>query len=220
VTLPEYDLRLCLVTDENMYRDEDHLARIVSCAVDGGVTMVQLREKQADRTSMIRKGLLLKEILRARNVPLIINDHVDVALEVNAAGVHLGQSDMPVLQARRLLGDRSIIGLSVETKEHALVSNSLPVDYIGLSPVFSTTTKKDIAAPLGLEGVREITGLCRHSAMAIGGIDLQNAAEVIHAGANGVAVVSYLMQAPDVSAAARSMKDEIEKARKSSYHSR
>ena len=220
MSLSKDHLQLCLVTDENMYDDENHLARIVSQAIDGGVTMVQLREKQADHRSMIRKGRLLKEILHARGIPLIINDHVEVALAVNAHGVHLGQSDMPVLQARKLLGNKKIIGLSVETKEHALASNLLPIDYVGLSPVFNTTTKEDIATPLGLEGVQEIARLCRHPAMAIGGINLGNAADVIMAGANGVAVVSYLMQAQEVSTATKLMKDGIERICERPNHSR
>ncbi|TRX60895.1 thiamine phosphate synthase [Fulvivirga sp. M361] len=205
------DIRLCLVTDETMYKDEDHLAHIVSSAVAGGVTMVQLREKTADTKSKIRKGLLLKKVLYTSSVPLIINDDVEVALTVDAEGVHLGQSDMPVNEARKLLGKDKIIGISVESKAHAIEANSLPVDYVGLSPVFQTGTKKDIATPLHLEGVREITELSHHHAMGIGGIHLQNAAEVVRAGADGIAVVSYLMQATDVKEAARCMKEAIEK---------
>ncbi len=205
------DLRLCLVTDENMYRDDEHLCRIVLSAIAGGATIVQLREKKADTRSMTRKGALLKEIL-PQGVPLIINDRVDVALAVNADGVHLGQSDMPVAYARKLLGKNKIIGLSVETKEHALEANTLPIDYIGLSPVFSTATKQDIATPLGLPGIKEITCISQHPSLGIGGITLSNVAAVIRAGADGVAVVSYLMQAPDSRNAAKSMKDAIEEA--------
>lgn len=204
-------MRLCLVTDENMYEDDQHLAHIILSAIAGGTTMVQLREKKADTRSMIRKGALLREIL-PKHVPFIINDRVDIALAVDADGVHLGQSDMPVAYARKLLGENKIIGLSVETKEHAVEANALPVDYIGLSPVFSTATKQDIATPLDLSGVKEITRISQHPSLGIGGITLSNVASVIKAGADGVAVVSYLMQASDPMNAAKSMKDALEEA--------
>ena len=199
-------LRLYLVTDRHLAGQRD-LADIVQSAVRGGVTMVQLREKDLSAREFIAEGRRLKEILRPAGVPLIINDRVDVALACGADGVHIGQSDMPCSEARRLLGPRAIIGLSVENMRQVAEANLLDVDYIGVSPVFSTPTKTDTAPPFGLEGLREACALSVHPAVAIGGVNASNASQLRRAGADGVAVVSAIVSSPDPCRAAGELKN-------------
>jgi thiamine-phosphate pyrophosphorylase len=147
----------------------------------------------------------LKALLGPLRVPLLINDRVDVALAAGADGVHLGQSDFDPAAARRLLGDQAILGLSVETMEQAEQAASLPVDYLGVSPIYPTPTKTDVATSWGLAGLAKLRRASRHELIAIGGINAGNAAEIIAAGADGLAVVSALVAAPDPAAAAREL---------------
>ena len=195
-------LKVYLVTDRPLCLGRP-LEWIVEEAVRGGATMVQLREKEADTRDFVALGLKLKELLAPMGVPLIINDRIDVALAVDADGVHIGQSDMPYEMARRLLGPDKIIGLSVENMDEVLAANRLDVDYVGVSPVYGTPTKTDTATPFGLEGLRRAAALSVHPAVAIGGMNERTASDVFAAGACGVAVVSAICSAPDPRAAAR-----------------
>ncbi len=144
---------------------------------------------------------------------MIINDRVDVALASGADGVHLGQRDLPVREARRLLGRDAIIGLSVETPAQALDAESLDVDYLGVSPIFSTPTKPDAGAPWGLEGLRSLRARTRRVLVAIGGIDASNAESVLAAGADGLAVVSAICASADPEAAARRLRNVVDRFR-------
>ena len=198
-------LRLYLVTDRPLSLGRD-LAWIVEEAVAGGVTIVQLREKDIDTREFVALGLRLKEILTPLGVPLIINDRVDVALAVDADGVHIGQSDMPYDIARRLLGPEKIIGLSVETQAQVLEANKLDVNYIAVSPVYSTATKTDTALPFGLEGLRQAVAASGHPVVAIGGMNAATAPDVFAAGVDGIAVVSAICSAPDPRAAAAALR--------------
>ena len=195
-------LRLYLVTDRGLSLGRD-IAWVVEEAVKGGVTMVQLREKDIDTRQFIELGLKLKELLRPTGVPLIINDRVDVALAVDADGVHIGQSDMPYEVARRLLGPTKIIGLSAENMAQMEEANALDIDYIAISPVYSTATKTDTAPPFGIDGLREAVRLTRHPSVAIGGMNAGTAPAVFATGVDGIAVVSAICGAPDPAAAAR-----------------
>ena len=195
-------LKLYLVTDSALAGDRN-IEDIVREAVEGGVTMVQLREKGLDTRQFIERAKKLKEILHG--VPLIINDRVDVALASDADGVHLGQSDMPCTTARQILGPDKIIGLSVENREQIIEANTLDVDYIGISPVFATPTKTDTAAPFGLDGLREAAEISKHPTVAIGGMNAGTAGEVFAAGADGIAVVSAIVCAPDPRKAAEEL---------------
>ena len=210
-------LRLYLVTDRplSLWRE---LEWIVAEAVSGGVTMVQLREKKADTRDFVALGLKLKELLKPMGVPLIINDRIDVALAVDADGVHIGQSDMPYGIDRRLLGPDKIIGLSVETLDEVLEANKLDVDYVAVSPVYGTPTKTDTAPPFGLEGLRRAVELSVHPIVAIGGMNESTAADVFAAGADGIAVVSAICSAPEPCEAARRLKG-IAEGRDSSLRS-
>ena len=198
------DLRLYLVTDRTLAGGRD-IRWIVREAVAGGVTMVQLREKDIDTRDFVDIAMHLKRILQPSGVPLIINDRIDVALASEADGVHLGQSDMECEIARRILGPDKIIGLSVENMDQVRESCNLPVDYIGISPVFSTRTKLDTAPPFGYDGTREAARISSHPTVAIGGINENNASEVIACGVDGIAVVSAIVSVPRPDAAARSL---------------
>lgn len=204
------DLNLYLVTDRPLSLGRD-MEWIVTQAVEGGVTMVQLREKDADTREFIELAQRLKAVLAPLGVPLLINDRVDVALAVDADGVHIGQSDMPYEMARRLLGPDKIIGLSVENMDDVRRANELDVDYIGISPVYSTTTKTDTAAPFGLEGLREAVRLSVHPTVAIGGMNARTAADVMACGTDGIAVVSAIVSADSPLEAARNLKEIVGK---------
>ncbi len=199
-------LRLYLVTDQASLRGRT-LADVVLAAVQGGVRCVQLREKAQSTRDFVALALAVKDLLAPHGVPLIINDRLDVALACGAQGVHLGQSDMPVMLARRLLPPEVFIGLSVENLADVARAAGQPVDYLGISPVYATTTKTDTAVPWGLAGVRQVRTMTALPLVAIGGIHHGNAAQVLQAGADGLAVVSAICSAPDPQAAARSFQD-------------
>jgi len=185
------DLSLYLVTERSLSLSRE-IEWIVEQAVQGGVTAVQLREKHCSDGEFKALASSIKKITSPYGVPLIINDRIEVALAIDADGIHVGQSDIAPIEARKLLGKEKIIGLSVENMSQTEEANGLDIDYIGISPVFSTDTKKDIAPPFGLEGVRNVSKISRHPAVAIGGINLSNAGEVIESGADGIAVVSAI----------------------------
>ena len=202
------DVSLYLVTDRGLSKGRTH-EFIVKEAVKGGVTMVQLREKDVTTREFFQLAKRLKKSLSPLGVPLIINDRLDIALAVDAEGLHVGQSDLPYEVARKILGPDKIIGLSVETIEQARLANELDVDYIGLSPVFSTPTKTDTSKPLGLEGIREIAKFTKHKTVAIGGINSTNASEIIKSGADGIAVVSAIVLADDPRLAAAELTGKL-----------
>lgn len=183
---------LYLVTDPELCGKEEFFFEKVESAVKGGVGCVQLREKDISTKDFIEKGLKLKELLHPYSTQLIINDRVDVALVIEADGVHIGQSDMSYPLARKILGKDKIIGLSVETWEQVEQAQNWDVDYLGVSPVFATQTKTDYHKPWGLEGLKKIQNYSRHPLVAIGGIKLENALSVLEAGADSLAIVSAI----------------------------
>ena len=192
----QHDFRLHLVTDRALSLGRD-LVTIVDAAVQGGVTVVQLREKDCATREFVNLGRAVAKRLEGTGVPLLINDRVDVALAVGTDGVHIGQSDMDYTDARRLLGPEAIIGLSVESVADVQAAETLNVDYLGLSPVFVTPTKQELEQQLGLEGVAAIRRCSRHQLVAIGGIHSDNMNTILQAGADGIAVVSAICSAPD-----------------------
>jgi thiamine-phosphate pyrophosphorylase len=206
------DYSLYLVTDRGLARGRSTLD-IVNAAVSGGVTCVQLREKDCPTLEFIEQALAIKNFLAAREVPLIINDRIDVALAVAAAGVHLGQSDMPLEMARKITGRSMLIGISAESVQDAVEAEKGGADYLGVSPIYATPTKSDTAPPLGLEGLREIRNRVKIPLVAIGGLNKSTAAEVIRHGADGVAVVSAIVAADDPGKSALNLKQIIDKAR-------
>lgn len=209
------DFSLYLVTDRGLSLGRD-TAGIVRAAVAGGATCVQLREKSCGTREFVREARAVRDILAGTGVPLIINDRVDVALAVGADGVHLGQTDMPLADARRLTGPDMLIGVSAECVEDAVRAQAGGADYIGVSPVFATPTKTDTAPPLGLGGVAAIRAAVSLPVVGIGGIGPANAAEVIRAGCDGIAVVSAIVSAADPERAAAELLTIIRKAREES----
>ena len=209
----QLDLSLYLVTDRNLTLNRP-LLEVVEQAVKGGVTVVQLREKDCSSKAFFEEAVKLKKLLSTYDIPLIINDRLDIALAVDAEGLHIGQHDIPYPIARKLLGKEKVIGLSVESLKDLEVANGWDVDYIGLSPVFDTSTKTDTATALGLEGVRELTRISKHPSVGIGGIDRYNAASIIQAGADGLAVVSAIMSQLNPLEAAKELKTIIQNNQK------
>jgi thiamine-phosphate pyrophosphorylase len=188
---------LYLVTDPDLSlgRPEEEVVRR---AVEAGVTMVQYRDKDTSTRRMIEKARLLADICRPAGVALIVNDRVDVAVAAGADGVHLGQDDMEPGDARRIAGDSAIIGISVTTVEEVREAEAAGADYLGANGVFPTGTKTDLGEPLGLEGVSKLASAASLPVVAIGGIKADNAGDIITAGADGVAVVSYIVSAEDI----------------------
>jgi len=200
-------LTLYLVTDTALCGDRGVVAT-VEAAVAGGVTAVQLRDPRATTRELYDLAVALRTVLDGTGIPLIVNDRLDVALAAGAAGVHLGQSDLPVRRARELGGDL-IIGLSVSTPDDVARANELPagtVDYVGIGPVFATPTKPDAGQPLGVEGISALRAATTLSAVAIGGITPDNAAKVVAGGVDGICVVSSICAAADPAAAARALR--------------
>jgi thiamine-phosphate pyrophosphorylase len=202
---------LHLVTDRALCGGRP-LEEIVLEAVRGGAASVQLREKTLDTARFIEEAARLQALLAPLGVPLIINDRLDVALAVGAAGLHVGQGDIPCEEARRALGPRAILGLSVETWEDVERAQDQPVDYLGVSPVFDTPTKTDTRGAWGLAGVARIRARSRHPLVAIGGLNEGNIGDVVRAGAEGIAVVSALCAAKDPRAAAEKLSRIIREA--------
>lgn len=207
------DYGLYLVTDRSLSLGRP-IEDVISAAIRGGVTIVQLREKDCSTREYIKLAKRVKSILKPFNIPLIINDRVDVALVAGADGVHVGQSDIPYKDARRLLGPDAIVGLSVETLEQALEAEELDADYLGVSAIFATPTKTNISNIWGIEGLRKLRSHSRHILVGIGGINTTNAESVMKAGADGLAVVSAICSAPDPEEISRQLRSIVDKVRK------
>ena len=180
--------RLYPLTDRRL-SGLSHAEQVAQLA-EGGATLVQLREKSLSPLDFYREAEAALQVARARGVKIIINDRVDLALALNADGVHLGQDDLPPEAARRVLGPGAIIGFSTHNLEQARLAVEMPVDYIAIGPVFVTSTKQASEAPVGLEGVRvALTAVAGRPLVAIGGITLENGADVLNAGASAVSVI-------------------------------
>jgi thiamine-phosphate pyrophosphorylase len=206
------DMRgLYLVTDRALCGHRT-VVDVVLMALRGGAACIQLREKNASTRDFVEEAQRIKAVMAPYRATLIINDRIDVALAAGADGIHIGQRDMPYEMARRLMGPRAIIGLSVETWEDVEIARTLAVDYLGVSPIFETPTKTDTRGAWGLEGLARIRAATDCPLVAIGGLNAANAADVIRSGADSVAVVSAICGAPDPLQAARELNDIIEDA--------
>lgn len=184
------DLTLYLVTDKS--NDVEKFLETIEEAIKGGVTVVQIREKTADTLDFYNLALKVKEITTKYNIPLIINDRVDVALAIDADGVHVGQSDMPCDVTRKLVGENKIVGISAATVEEAKKAESDGADYIGTGAVFPTATKDD-ASSVTINELKEIVNSIKIPVVAIGGINHENASELTDSGIAGISVVSAIM---------------------------
>ncbi|WP_405296082.1 thiamine phosphate synthase [Methanobrevibacter sp.] len=184
------DLSLYLVTDES--EDVEKFLKTIEEAIKGGVSVVQIREKTADTLDFYNLSLKVKEITTKYGVPLIINDRVDIALAIDADGVHVGQSDMPCEVTRKLVGSDKIVGVSAATIEEAKKAENDGADYIGTGAIFPTATKDD-APKITKKDLKEIVDSINIPVVAIGGINLDNASELSDTGIKGLSVVSAIM---------------------------
>jgi len=207
------DWTLYVITDAKLSRGRSHL-EVAREAIKGGASLIQLRDKEMSTRQLVETARKIKELTDEASIPLIINDRLDVALAVDADGVHVGQDDMPAALARQLIGPHKILGVSASTLEEALQAEREEANYVSASPVFTTPTKPDAPPPTGLEGLRAIVEAVNLPVIAIGGIDEKNATEVMEAGAQGVAVISAVVSAPDIAAAARRLRETLETARR------
>lgn len=204
------DYRLYFVTDSRLNRGYPVLEQ-VELALQGGVRIIQIREKELPVREFIALASQALELTRAHGAFLIVNDSPEVAASVGADGVHLGQEDMPPGDARKMLGEDAIVGLSVKTVEQAVRGEEAGVDYLAVSGVFPTTTKEDVGYCAGLKGVALIRESTRLPIVGIGGINLGNCRSVIDAGAHGIAVVTAITMAEDIPSACRCLLEEMGK---------
>ncbi|MFZ0058479.1 MAG: thiamine phosphate synthase [Acidimicrobiales bacterium] len=206
----ELDLSLYLVADVDVC-GERGLVETVRAAVAGGVTTVQLRDHGATTHELLDAALALRDLLATSGVGLVVNDRLDVAMAAGADGVHLGQSDLPVEAAREIAGPEFVIGWSVTNFAEAKIAADLPpgtVDYLGVGPIYSTQTKLDAAAPMGVEGLRAVCAISSVPCVAIGGITADRVAELVGVGAVGIAVVAAICSAADPRAAAAELRNQ------------
>jgi thiamine-phosphate pyrophosphorylase len=178
-------------------------------AVACGTRIIQYRSKEASTAVLFREAMLLKRICSGTGSRLLINDRVDIALAVDADGVHLGQDDLPYGEARRLLGRDKLIGMSVHSVQEALQAERAGADYLGVGPIFQTATKGDAGSPCGIETLRAIRQACRVPLVAIGGIDLSRVQDVVQAGADMVCAISAVAAGPDVASGIKKFQKEF-----------
>jgi thiamine-phosphate pyrophosphorylase len=198
-------LKLYLVLDPDLCGGTEGMIRTAVAAVENGVTMVQLRSKEMNKGQWYQAGIALKAALSPYNVPLIVNDHVDVAMAIDADGVHVGQKDLPVAAVRKLIGPEKWLGLSTSYAEQIAAVPTDIVDYIGTGPVFPTNSKKDADPALGLETLKAFMQNKPCPVVAIGGITADTAAAVMRCGPDGIAVVSAICGQDDPALATKEL---------------
>ncbi|MEW9032497.1 MAG: thiamine phosphate synthase [Planifilum fimeticola] len=208
-----YSLYLVMGSQDCRGRDP---VRVLDLAIDGGITLYQFREKNSGLTlrETVSLGERLRHLCRERNIPFIVNDRADLALLLDADGLHVGQDDLPVREARRLIGPHRLLGVSAETVEEAEQALRDGADYLGVGPIYATATKPDAGKPIGTRAIAEMRKRLSSPVpiVGIGGIDVPGVAEVIQAGADGVAVVSAIAGKPDPRQAAKDLLQAVERA--------
>ncbi len=202
-------LALHVLTDREWSRGRDILT-VSSAALDGGATAIQLRDKTASTRTLVEVGQALRVLTRERGSLLIVNDRIDVALAIDADGAHVGQDDMPAHIARQLLGPDRILGISAGSLEEASRAVAAYADYVSIGPVHPTRAKADAGPPTGIQLITEVAARYSTPLMAIGGITPENVGEIIRAGAVGVAVISTVVNAEDITAAAHRLSTVIQ----------
>jgi thiamine-phosphate pyrophosphorylase len=208
-------LHLTLVTDKKNTSIPSYLELIEQC-IKGGITCVQLREKLLPYEELLLFGRALKRILDKNNIPLIINDYVELCIQLDAAGVHLGQTDGDPITARAMLGPNKIIGISTDTIPQVTQAKALPVDYLGVGAIFPTDSKPDVHTIWGLDGLKLAAQASAHPLVAIGGINENNAHSVIRSGAHGIAAIGVFHNAHDPCQTTHNLLTTINQA----YHDR
>lgn len=200
------DLLLYAVTDRRWLADGETLYQVVEQAIDGGVTFVQLREKGLAKDLFLEEAREIKKLCNARKIPFVINDSVDIALAMDADGVHVGQSDMEAGDVREKLGPDKIIGVSAQTVEQAKLAEAHGADYLGVGAVFATGSKDD-AVEVGPQTLRDICQAVSIPVIAIGGISKENVSQLTGSGICGIAVISAIFAQKDVKAASKELHD-------------
>ena len=208
--MKKLDLSLYVITDENLIKKD--IGKAVEKAIKGGATVVQYRAKNKDSRTMYKEAQEIKKVCDRYNVPLIINDRVDIALAVNADGVHVGQEDLDVEVVRRIIGFDKIVGLSTKNLKQVKEANHLPVDYIGFGSIFPTETKED-AKVSGIENLKKAIEISLVPVVAIGGINISNVDEVLSAGCTNIAVVSAVFKGKEIEENAKKLKNKIKKGK-------
>ena len=203
-SLPDARLIFHVLTDRAWSRGRSML-EVARAAIDGGARVIQLRDKEASTRELVEEGIALRKLTRQRGVLLIVNDRIDVALAIDADGAHVGQDDMPGEMARKLLGPDRILGISAGNMEEAIAAVAAGADYLGVGPIYPTAAKADAGDPVGLQLIADIARLYTTPIIAIGGINAKNANDVMHAGANGVAVITAVVNAEDITEAAKNL---------------
>jgi thiamine-phosphate pyrophosphorylase len=201
---PKADYSLYLVTDRVILKGRD-LLQAVEEAIQGGVTLVQLREKTISSRDFYTLALHMKDLTRKYRIPLIINDRLDIMLAVDADGLHVGEDDLPLATARRLLGPDKILGYSAGNVTEALRGQEEGADYLGSGPVYPTGSKADAGEPIGLTGLQAIKESVKIPVVAIGGIDLGRIPKVRETGVDGIAVISAILGQPDPKEASKAL---------------
>ncbi len=208
-------LSLYAITDENLLKDKN-LADFIEQAILGGADIIQYRAKTKSSREMYKEANLIKKICDKYKIPLIINDRVDIALSVDADGVHVGQDDLDVEVVRRLIGFNKILGLSTKNIEQVEQANHLPVDYIGFGSIFPTSTKEN-AKLAGIEELKKVLKISVQPVVAIGGINEKNIQEVLNIGCENIAVVSAIFKNNDVQKNTKNLKEIIKSKRRMGF---
>lgn len=203
------DFRLYAITGEEFHQGRS-LVEVMEAAIIGGVDIIQLRDKKNSKKIVLEKAKLLKELAQKYHIPLIINDHIDVALAVDADGIHLGQDDLPLLAARKIFGKDKIIGISTHEIKEAREAQLNGADYIGVGPIFETQSKEDVVDPVTTNYIEEIVAEISIPFVAIGGIKLHNVDQVLQAGATRICVISEIVGSEDVTTTAQEFIKKIE----------
>lgn len=181
--------------------------QVAEQAIKGGVDIIQLREKKISKQIFLKKAIALKNLCDRYSIPLIINDHVDIAAKIDAWGVHVGQTDMAPLHIKEQYADRFKIGWSLEANDQLLSDNMLAVDHLGVSPIFSTATKTDTITEWGIQGIKKLRKETELPLIAIGNMNITNVQRVINAGASSIAVVSAICSNPDPQSVSQKIKE-------------
>lgn len=210
---PVIDLSVYLVLDPDLCGGIQGMIDTTRAAVQNGATCVQLRAPRWKKRALVECGRELKKILSGSNVPLIINDHADVCLAVNAEGLHVGQDDLSAQDARAIIGPDKVLGLSVSNAEELTAVDASLVDHLGIGPIFFTSTKTDAGVALGIDGFAELTSLKPCPVVAIGSVKVPIVEDLIRAGADGVAVVSAICGQTDPGSATKELAAAVARAR-------
>ncbi|EJP6473861.1 thiamine phosphate synthase [Clostridium botulinum] len=200
----EINYELYLITDRRFLKGRE-LKKVVKDAILGGVTTVQVREKNVSTREFYNVSKEVKEVTDYYKVPIIINDRLDIAQAIDADGVHLGQKDIPLNIARKILGENKIIGISVGNVEEALEAENNGADYLGIGTIFPTGSKKDVDAIIGIDGLSQVKNSISIPSVAIGGINKTNFKDVLKTGIEGISVISAILDEDNVKLAANNL---------------